>query len=364
MEALRREIQYESVRYADYSVESVFFGGGTPSILEASDIVRVLDCLRKYYKIDNNVEITVEMNPGTADKDKLLCLRRAGVNRLSIGLQSADDTELRLLGRIHTYADFLQTYYQARDAGFVNMNIDLMSALPGQTMESWTRTLETITALQPEHISSYSLIIEPGTALCDRLEEFPPVPDEDADRLMYRMTKQILAENGYQRYEISNYAKKGYDCRHNNIYWQRGIDHTANYVGFGLGASSLFENVRWKNTEDMEEYLRVSEESVLAGSGEKTDEKGCLYGNVKRETKKLSKKDWMEEFMFLGLRMIQGVSKQEFARSFGSSMETVYGNTLQRWTKQGMLVEEGDSVRLTDAGIDVSNVVLADFLLD
>ncbi len=359
MEALRREIQYESARYVDYSIESVFFGGGTPSILEASEIARVLDCLRKYYKFNCDVEITVEMNPGTADEDKLRRLRKAGVNRLSIGLQSAENTELRLLGRIHTYEDFLQTYYQAGDAGFANINIDLMSALPGQTTESWIRTLETITALKPEHISAYSLIIEPGTVLCDRLEEYPPVPDEDADRLMYRMTKQILAENGYQRYEISNYAKKGYACRHNKIYWQRGIDHTANYAGFGLGASSLFENVRWKNTEDMEEYLRV-----FAGSSECADEKRCLYGEAQRETEKLSKKDWMEEFMFLGLRMMQGVSKREFARSFGNSMEMVYGDTLQRWARQGMLVEEGDSVRLTDAGIDVSNVVLADFLLN
>ena len=182
MDALGREIQYESVRYADYSVKSVFFGGGTPSILEASDIARVLGCLRQHYIFDKDVEITLEMNPGTADKDKLVCLKKAGINRLSFGLQSTDNIELRLLGRIHTYEDFLQTYYLARDAGFANINIDLMSALPGQTMESWLGTLERVTALCPEHISAYSLIIEEGTRFCDRLEEYPPVPDEVADR--------------------------------------------------------------------------------------------------------------------------------------------------------------------------------------
>lgn len=364
MDALRREIQCESDRYADYSVKSVFFGGGTPSILEASDIARVLDCLRQHYKFDQDVEITLEMNPGTADKDKLICLKKAGVNRLSIGLQSADNTELKLLGRIHTYEDFLQTYCSARHAGFANINIDLMSALPGQDMERWKRTLEKVTALQPEHISAYSLIIEDGTMLCDRLAEYPPVPDEDTDRKMYQMTKQILAEKGYQRYEISNYAKNGYACRHNTIYWQRGTDHIANYVGFGLGASSLFENVRWKNTERMEEYLDAFAECGRDGADKMPDEKKCPHESVKQDMEKLSKKDWMEEFMFLGLRMMQGVSKQEFTRSFGSEMNTVYGETLHQWIEQGMLVEEGDSVRLTDAGIDVSNVVLADFLLD
>lgn len=364
MDALRREIQYESVRYVDYSVKSVFFGGGTPSILEASDIARVLDCLRQHYTFDKDVEITLEMNPGTADKDKSVCLKKAGINRLSIGLQSTNNIELKLLGRIHTYEDFLQTYYLARDAGFANINIDLMSALPGQAMESWLRTLERVTALCPEHISAYSLIIEEGTRLCDRLEEYPPVPDEDADRMMYQMTKQVLAQKGYQRYEISNYAKKGYACRHNTIYWQRGIDHIVNYVGFGLGASSLFGNVRWKNTGNMEEYLRVFSEYGQEGAEKMPDEKKCPHESVKQDMEKLSKKDWMEEFMFLGLRLMQGVSKQEFARSFGIGMDAVYGETLHRWAEQGMLAKEGDVVRLTDAGIDVSNVVLADFLLD
>lgn len=343
MEALKKEIHSAAPDCAAYNVETIFFGGGTPSILEAPDIEEVLDCLRRNYKINHNAEITLEMNPKTADKEKLHRLKKSGINRLSIGLQSADNMELRLLGRIHTYEDFLQTYVQAREAGFENINVDLMSALPGQTMDSWERTLEKVTALEPEHISAYSLIIEEGTRLCDRLQEYPPVPDEDADRKMYQMTKQMLAQKGYRRYEISNYARKGYACRHNVIYWQRGVGRTSNYIGFGLGASSLFEHVRWKNTGNMEEYMRQT---------------------VKQDIEKLSPKDCMEEFMFLGLRMMQGVSKKEFLRSFGREMDVVYKDVLDKWVKQGMLAADGDFVRLTDAGIDVSNIVLADFLLE
>lgn len=397
VEALKREIAREADKYAGYEVRTVFFGGGTPSILEAEDIEGILDCIRRHYKFNSgtritdaeifdkkitdietaeteiikiteiteitDTEVTLEMNPKTADTEKFMRWKQAGINRLSIGLQSADNAELKLLGRIHTYEDFLQTYHQARETGFANINIDLMSALPGQHMESWTRTLEKVTALQPEHISAYSLIIEEGTRLYDRLAEYPPVPDEDEDRQMYQMTKQILAEKGYQRYEISNYAKKGYACRHNNIYWQRGIGHTANYAGFGLGASSLFENVRWKNTQDMGKYLRAFAKGGFPDKDMESDTKKCEGETVKEDIQELSKNDWMEEFMFLGLRMTGGVSKAEFAKSFGVEMETVYGTILQKWIKYGMLVQKGDTIRLTDAGIDVSNVVLADFLL-
>lgn len=342
VEALKKEIVSGAEKYTEYEVQTIFFGGGTPSVLEAEEIAGILECLREYYRIAADAEITLEMNPGTADADKLLKLRKSGINRLSIGLQSADDTALKRLGRIHTYEDFLRAYQQAREAGFANINIDLMSSLPGQDMTGWVQTLGKVTALQPEHISAYSLIIEEGTQLHDRLDEYPPIPDEDEDRRMYQTAKRILAEAGYHRYEISNYAKKGYECRHNRIYWQRGVRHTADYAGFGLGASSTVDNVRWKNTDDMEKYLHAS-----AG----------------KDMQKLSQNDCMEEFMFLGLRMINGVSKREFADSFGVEMDAVYGEVLQKWTRQGMLALEGDCVRLTDAGIDVSNVVLADFLL-
>lgn len=352
--ALQREIAQEAEQYAGYEVETIYFGGGTPSILEVVEIAEILECLGKYYQVRHGAEITMEMNPGTADQDKLLQLKKSGINRLSIGLQSTENAELKLLGRIHTYEDFQRTYQQARECGFTNINIDLMSALPGQNIKSWMRTLEKVAALRPEHISAYSLIIEEGTRLYDRLDEYPAVPDEDEDRLMYQATRRILAEKGYQRYEISNYAREGYACRHNCIYWQRGIRHTADYVGFGLGASSMVDNVRWKNTEDMGQYLHT-----FGGN----NDIGCDRPAVEREVMKLSKNDCIEEFMFLGLRMMSGVSKQEFADSFGVGMGDIYGDVLRKWERQEMLIQDGDCVRLTDAGIDVSNRVLADFLL-
>lgn len=350
MKALKKEITCESSSYADYEIKTIFFGGGTPSILKAEDIGEILDCIRKHYRIDKDAEITLEMNPGTATREKLTALKKAGINRLSIGLQSADNTELQMLGRIHTYEDFLKTYHDARETGFHNINVDLMSALPGQNMESWMQTLEKVLALEPEHLSAYSLIIEEGTRLFERINEFPPIPDEDEDRRMYQETKRILAEHGYHRYEISNYAKPGRECRHNMIYWQRGTGHTADYVGFGLGAASTVKNMRWKNTDDMKKYL-------LAFDGEKAQE-------IKEDIENLSQNDCMEEFMFLGLRMMGGVLKSEFQISFGQNMDDVYGAVIQKWIRQGMLVQQGDRIRLTDAGIDVSNVVLADFLLD
>ena len=356
--ALRREIAQKSGQYAGYEVQTVFFGGGTPSILDAEGIAEILGCLRKYYRISDTAEMTMEMNPGTADADKLLRLKKTGINRLSLGLQSADNAELKLLGRIHTHEDFLRTYRLARNAGFVNINVDLMSALPGQHMQSWIRTLEKVAALQPEHISAYSLMIEEGTRLHDRLDEYPPLPDENEDRLMYQATRRILEREGYQRYEISNYAKEGYECRHNRIYWQRGVRHTTDYVGFGLGAASMVNHVRWKNTADMERYL-----CAFAGDSVVGDQHTMGKEKVLEDVQKLSKNDRMEEYMFLGLRMMSGVSQLEFAESFGVEMSDIYGDVLRKWEKQGMLTRKDDYVCLTEAGIDVSNMVLADFLL-
>jgi oxygen-independent coproporphyrinogen-3 oxidase len=354
--ALLRELVWESAQYTDAVVKTIFFGGGTPSVLEAEEITAILDCLRLQYQIDADAEITLEMNPGTADQDKLLKLKRAGINRLSIGLQSADNAELKMLGRIHTYEDFLRTYHQARETGFSNINIDLMSALPGQHMEHWVRTLEKVAALQPEHVSAYSLIIEEGTPLYEHLDAWVPVPEEDEDRQMYEETKRLLAQQGYHRYEISNYAKPGYACRHNSIYWQRGVWHTADFVGFGLGASSTVGGRRWENTKNMKRYLSVFQEQNRKRYGSSAGE------SVKESAVKLSVMEQMAEFMFLGLRMMGGVSKREFADSFAEDMDEIYGTALQKWTQMGMMAQEDDMVMLTDAGIDVSNTILSDFV--
>lgn len=337
--ALKREIEEEAKNYSGFVVNTVFFGGGTPSILEACDIAECLALLRKKYHMSKDAEITIEMNPGTANEEKLLELRRAGVNRLSIGLQSARNKELKLLGRIHTWEDFLHTYEMARSAGFTNINVDLMSALPGQSCKTWEDTLEKVLTLKPEHISAYSLILEEGTVLFDRLDQYPPLPSEDEDRFMYQRTKQILREHGYERYEISNYARKGFESRHNTIYWTRKA-----YVGFGLGASSMVADRRWSNTIDMDCYLAMDSEK-------------------KEDMQLLSVQECMEEYMFLGLRMMKGVSIQGFYHAYQKSMWEVYGTVIDKWIKEGYLRQEGDYIRFTDKGIDVSNRILADFLL-
>ncbi len=362
VDALLREIVWESKHYAVYTVKTIFFGGGTPSVLEAGDIARILDCLRAHYRIDADAEITLEMNPGTAAWDKLVNLKQAGINRFSIGLQSADNAELKMLGRIHTYEAFLQTYHQAREAGFANINIDLMSALPGQHIKNWVRTLEKVVALQPEHISAYSLIIEEGTQLYEHRDTWAPVPDEEEDRQMYQETKRILAEHGYRRYEISNYAKHGFECRHNCIYWQRGVWHTADFAGFGLGASSTVGNWRWENTKEMERYLTVFQEHNLKQYDSRLAKNISSERTVKEAVTRLSHLEQMAEFMFLGLRMMEGVSKQEFADSFEADINEIYGSALQKWLQMGMMAQEGDIIMLTDAGIDVSNTVLSDFV--
>ena len=343
LEALKKEIMQESLQYVEYSVQSVFFGGGTSSILDGEEIGDCMKVLRDHFRISSTAEITMEMNPGTASLEKLTVLKQAGINRLSIGLQSTDDAQLKMLGRIHTYEEFLKIYQDARVAGFNNINIDLMSSLPGQKEEDWELTLQRVLALQPEHISAYSLIIEEGTPLYRNLEQYPPIPDEDEDRKMYSRTKELLAQKGYHRYEISNYARENFECRHNSAYWIRD-----NYAGFGLGASSMVDNCRWKNTDNMQYYLQ----QVQSGN------------SVKEEIHKLSVQECMEEFMYLGLRMMKGVSEEEFEQLYGQPIDNVYGEVLNKWKQTGYLCRENGQKRLTDKGIDVSNVILADFLLD
>lgn len=344
--ALKREIKREAAQYRDYQVTTIFFGGGTPSLLEEQHISELMEVLKREYLIAEHAEITLEMNPGTATKEKLQALHQAGINRLSIGLQSANNAELRMLGRIHSYEMFLETYHDARACGFDNINIDLMSGLPGQKMDDWEHTLQTIIDLEPEHISAYSLIIEEGTEIYRNIERYPALPSEEVDRMMYHKTKELLREHGYERYEISNYAKPGYESKHNCVYWQRGA-----YVGFGLGASSMVANVRWKNTAELSEYMQVCKE--------KAKEK-----NIKQEQEELTQQDCMEEFIFLGLRMMNGIKKQDFFEVFGASIQEVYGDVLKKWEDQNMLYQDDMCVRLTEEGVDICNMIFSDFLLD
>lgn len=352
VKSLCREIKQEARAYEQYQVDTIFFGGGTPSLLTAEQIQRIMDTVRGNYSLQSGKEepeITMEVNPGTVTFEKLCGYKKAGINRLSIGLQSVRDEELKALGRIHTFEEFKDTWNFARKAGFSNINVDLMSALPGQSVENWRESLEKAAALGPEHISAYSLIVEEGTLFFDWYEEktvtdeaHPPLPDEDKEREMYKLTEEFLKQYGYHRYEISNYAKEGKECRHNRRYWQR-----ENYAGFGLGAASMVENVRWSNTRNLQQYLEA---------------------NRKEDRQVLSEKEQMEEFMFLGLRLTKGVSAQNFYRQFGKEIESVYGQVLTELMKEKLLLktEEAEETRyfLSPYGTDVSNYCMAQFLLD
>ena len=336
--ALLREI--EAVKTEKREVSSIFVGGGTPSALSPSLMGDIFEKIHESFSVAQDAEITIEANPGTLSKEKLFLYKNAGINRLSLGLQSPEEAELKSLGRIHTYEEFLESFSLAREAGFQNINVDLMCALPDQTYEGWIRNLRTVAALHPEHISAYSLIIEEGTPFAKRKLN---LPDEDTEYRMYEDTAGILAEYGYEQYEISNYAKKGLACRHNIGYWTR-----KEYLGLGLGAASLWGNQRFSNTSDFSAYLKES------GSPEKIREN--------RET--LSLEDEMSEFMFLGLRMTEGVSKAEFLESFGTPIESVYGKVLDKYKNMGLLEEKEGRIFLTRAGIHVSNGVMAEFLLE
>lgn len=347
MEALLREVGWAAGKGA---VETVFIGGGTPSVLETEWIRRLLDAVYDGFSVAGDAEITIEANPGTLTREKLKGYREAGINRLSMGLQSMDDRELYKLGRIHTAAEFLENFYMAREAGFDNINIDLMSALPGQTEASWEETLGRTAKLLPEHISAYSLIVEEGTPFWERYGQGRGgLPSEDEDRAMYRRTKELLAEAGYRRYEISNYARPGYECRHNVGYWTR-----APYLGLGLGAASFYGGERFCNVREMERYL------ALVGQGWEN----ALEAPWQVERQAVGERDAMEEFMFLGLRLTAGIRAADFRRMFGRDIGSVYGAVLERLTGAGLLEKTADGWRLSEWGLDVSNRVLAEFLLE
>lgn len=339
IEALLKEIR-AAEHTEDYKIVSVFIGGGTPSALKAEAIASIMRTLQEKFFFCEDAEVTIEANPGTVDLEKLTIYRNVGINRLSLGLQSTDAEELKLLGRIHSYEEFLKSYEWAREAGFSNINIDLMFAIPGQTGEAWRQHLYQVAELNPEHISAYSLIIEEGTPFA---EQNLDLPDEDTEYQMYEDTAEILERYGYRQYEISNYAKQGYMCQHNAGYWQR-----REYLGFGLGASSLYGGMRFSNTHQMQEYLKESRNP----------------DQIRKDVTVLSRNEQIEEFMFLGLRMTEGISEKKFEENFDVRLMDVYGDILQKYEETGFMEHIETKWRLTRKGIHVSNHILADFLLD
>lgn len=334
--ALITEIRAFFSNNKDYIADSVFFGGGTPSLLSWESIAEILSAVPHL----KDSEISIECNPGTVDEGKLSMLKNAGVNRISFGLQSANDAELKAIGRIHTFKDFLEAYEAAMNVGFNNINVDIMSAIPLQSAESCKATLNRVARLKPAHISAYSLILEEGTPLKKMADEGKlQLLDEETERQMYYDTKRILSEYGYERYEISNYSHPGKECRHNIKYWTG-----EEYIGFGLGSASLFKKKRFSNTDDLEQYIAnpLSEKCNVTA---------------------LTQKDMMEEFMFLGLRMTRGVSIEEFRLRFGRHIWNVYGEVLEKYLDGGFLQADDKTIRLTEKGIDVSNVIFSDMLL-
>lgn len=339
-EALRAEIREASRLVADRRVSTVFWGGGTPSLAEAAEIEKTMALLWESFSFQKDAEITLEANPGTLSQEKLAAYRNVGINRLSIGCQSVHDEELQRLGRIHSFSQFLESFYMARDKGFDNINVDLMSGLPGQSLESWEKSLCTAAELGVEHISAYSLIVEEGTRF---YQQDLDLPDEDTERRMYWRTGEILREYGFFQYEISNYAKPGFSCRHNEGYWRR-----RNYLGFGIGAASLLDEVRFSNERSLKKYLENSSHLQL----------------IRQNQEKLGRREQIEETMILGLRMREGVREKEFSDTFQAKLEDFYGAVMERYIAQGFLEKKEGCLRLTARGIDVSNIILADFLLD
>lgn len=344
VQALLKEIESYREFARGYRVSTVFVGGGTPSVLEAGQMEGVLGNIQEVFELEKKPEITLEMNPGTVTEEKLQCYKENGVNRLSIGLQSVKNEKLEVLGRIHSYEEFLESYELARKAGFTNISVDLISSIPGQKLEEWKEELAALSALSPEHISVYQLIIEAETPFYEKYAEHEELlPDEEESREIYLWTGSFLKEQGYEQYEISNYAKPGKESRHNLKYWERG-----DYLGLGLGAASMVRNIRMSNTKDMKTYL----------------ERCGQPKTMREDVQFLEEARQMEEFMFLGLRKTRGVSRKEFRRIFGQEMDMVYEKALHKCLENGMLKEHKDRVYLSEEGVLLSNAVLSEFLFD
>jgi len=331
--ALVREIG-ETSELDDANINSVFIGGGTPSVLPSSSIEKIMSAL-SVHKIAKDAEITIESNPNSLTKDKLKTYKSLGINRLSIGLQAYQDHLLKLMGRPHKATDFLRCVGDAMAVGFDNISADLIFALPTQTLADWEESLRIAVEANLSHISCYGLIIEEGTPF---YEKYEPVGDE-LDRHMYYTAVELLSANGFSQYEISNFAKDGFRSRHNIVYWERD-----NYIGLGLSAHSMYDNVRFENTSDLTQYI----------SGQ----------NIRENIITLNQKDQMAEFMFLGLRMSEGISTAKFLAEFGVGIYTIYGDVLRKDVGNGLIEVSGDRIKLSQLGVDLSNLVLSEFLME
>lgn len=336
-----REVDKEKVGQEN-TIASVFLGGGTPSILSSDEIVEIFKSIRECFNIDKDAEITMECNPGTLNIEKLKTMKSVGVNRLSIGLQAVQDYHLKYIGRIHTYSEFEKNYKEAIDVGFENINIDLMYCLPNQREEEWKETLQKVIGLNPTHISAYSLILEEGTELYNMYEtnEFELI-DEDKDIEMYNYTINYLKSKGYNQYEISNYSKKGYECKHNILYWK-----CKHYIGVGPGASGYIYNERYNNEESLQSYHdKLSKNELPIKTNENLDTK-----------------DKIEEKIFMGLRMNEGIKFDDFKKEFNIDFKSKYNKKIEELVLRELIKESELGIELTQRGREISNSVFIEFI--
>ena len=325
-----------------YKVRSLFVGGGTPSYLNEENLRKLMKVMKNINFIED-AEKTIECNPGTVSEEKFNIMKDGGINRLSFGLQTTKNNLLKGIGRIHTFEAFKDNYNLARSIGFNNINIDMMFGLPNQSVKDWTDSLEEVAKLNPEHISAYSLIIEEGTPFYKLYNEDKlKLPSEEEEREMYKKCKDILIENGYHQYEISNYAKEGKECLHNEVYWM-----CDEYIGVGASSSSYIDGKRIKNIDDLREYIK------RIGSGESIVDEEIIN----------TKNDDIEEFMFMGLRMNCGIEEEEFKRRFHTDIDNVYKDVIEGNINKGLLERKRGRIYLTDKGIELSNMVMSDMIL-
>lgn len=343
IKALKKQIIFESPLYKDYLIDTVFMGGGTPSLIEPNDFISLVETLKENFNFNTELEFTLEANPGTITREKLLAYKQAGVNRLSIGLQSTNDTELKALGRIHSYGEFLENYNLARECGFENISVDVMYSLPNQTAKQLIETLEKVSALSPEHISSYCLKIEENTAF-GKMRDTLSLPSEDTEYEMYISMCEFLAKHGYMQYEISNFAKNGYESRHNLKYWQ-----SEEYLGFGPGAHSFIDGKRYYYSPDLTKYISSIENTQTAEK---------IYEENEAEVGEISKVD---EYVMLKLRLSSGVSTDDFYARFGENLLEKYPK-ITSFVGSGYMKKEGNSYSFTPKGFFVSNYILTEIL--
>ena len=340
VEAMKKEIESQNIKP---EITTIYIGGGTPSYIDSKYIIQIMNKIKEK-NVSPNAEITIEVNPGTVTMEKLEDYRSCGINRISIGLQSTNNTLLKEIGRIHDFKQFLETYKMAKKVGFKNINVDLMLGLPNQRIKDLKESLEQILKLKPKHVSVYSLIVEDGTPIANKIEKGElQLPDEELERNMYWFVKNTLELNGYKHYEISNFAKKGYESKHNLNCWNQ-----KEYIGIGVAAHSYRDITRYSNTENIEEYIKnVNNEEF---------NKNKIIHEVQKED------DAKKEFMLLGLRKIDGIKISDFKNKFGDNPIYLYRNELKKLVDEKLLIIDNNNIRLSNKGIDLANLVWEEFV--